>query len=486
MRSLVRNPLMILLAAIVVGSWMATTPSPGSAAGTVIFGADAGTDENGSDLQPLLDLEAEIGRQLDLVRVFLRWDDDFISAYLSEIENSDRILFVSVKAKNLDGSTISWRDIADATPGTALHDDMIEWVDRIEAWDGDVWFGFHHEPEGSGSAVNGDAADFKDAWRTFIGLFKDRNLAHVKYAWIMTYWSFATDPSDVKYADKWYPGDEYVDIITATAYNWDNCKGNDTDPWMPLTQIIEPMRQFGLAHPDKGLALAEWASTEKPSDNGAAKAAWIDDVAEMFQQPEWNQFVGLAYFNVFDDTYPNCLWELDSSTAAMEAFTAMGADPFYGGTGGDGTTTLPPSTTAPPGSTSTSAPPTTDPPGNPGPDGFYDVVSDNLFFDDIVWLAQSGITKGCNPPDNDMFCPTSHVTRAQMAAFLVRAVGYTADGGGNLFIDDDGLVFEADIDKLATAGVTKGCNPPINDEFCPNGDVTREVMAAFLHRALGD
>jgi hypothetical protein len=71
-----------------------------------------------------------------------------------------------------------------------------------------------------------------------------------------------------------------------------------------------------------------------------------------------------------------------------------------------------------------------------------------------------------------------------MAAFLVRALGYTDDGGGDLFTDDDDSIFESDIDKLATAGVTLGCNPPVNDMFCPGKAVTRGQMAAFLHRAL--
>ena len=109
----------------------------------------------------------------------------------------------------------------------------------------------------------------------------------------------------------------------------------------------------------------------------------------------------------------------------------------------------------------------------------------SIFKDDINRLAHSGITKGCNPPDNDHFCPTSNVTRGQMAAFLVRGLGYTADGGGDLFVDDTTSIFETNIDKLATAGVTRGCNPPANDHFCPTGYVTREQMAAFLHRALG-
>ncbi len=71
-----------------------------------------------------------------------------------------------------------------------------------------------------------------------------------------------------------------------------------------------------------------------------------------------------------------------------------------------------------------------------------------------------------------------------MAAFLVRALGLTDDGGGNLFTDDNGLVFEHNIDILATAGITKGCNAA-GDQFCPNDFVTRGQMAAFLHRADG-
>jgi hypothetical protein len=72
-----------------------------------------------------------------------------------------------------------------------------------------------------------------------------------------------------------------------------------------------------------------------------------------------------------------------------------------------------------------------------------------------------------------------------MAAFFVRAMGYEDDGGGDLFADDDGHQFESAIDRLATAGVTLGCNPPTNDSYCPDDLVTRGQMAAFFRRALG-
>ncbi|MEA2002073.1 MAG: S-layer homology domain-containing protein [Actinomycetota bacterium] len=115
--------------------------------------------------------------------------------------------------------------------------------------------------------------------------------------------------------------------------------------------------------------------------------------------------------------------------------------------------------------------------------GFNDVPDDDVFASDIAWLKDSGITKGCNPPTNDLFCPDATVTRGQFAAFLVRALGLTDVGDGDLFVDDDGSVFEVDIDRLATAGITKGCNPPTNDMFCPEQTLTRGQLAAFLRRA---
>ena len=114
--------------------------------------------------------------------------------------------------------------------------------------------------------------------------------------------------------------------------------------------------------------------------------------------------------------------------------------------------------------------------------GFRD-TSGSVHADGIDSLAHAGITSGCNPPTNDLFCPKSTVTRGQMAAFLNRALELPAETKDR-FVDDDTSVFEADIQALAAAGVTAGCNPPTNDKFCPNATVTRGQMAAFLVRAL--
>ena len=111
-------------------------------------------------------------------------------------------------------------------------------------------------------------------------------------------------------------------------------------------------------------------------------------------------------------------------------------------------------------------------------------VDASIFRPDIIWLAGEGITKGCNSAQT-LFCPNQPVTRGQMAAFLVRALNLTDQDPSIDFTDDNTSVFENDIEKLATAGITKGCNTT-QTLFCPNQPVTRGQMAAFLRRALAD
>ncbi|MGA9596197.1 MAG: S-layer homology domain-containing protein, partial [Acidimicrobiia bacterium] len=120
-------------------------------------------------------------------------------------------------------------------------------------------------------------------------------------------------------------------------------------------------------------------------------------------------------------------------------------------------------------------------------DGGRDWFTDddgNVFESDINKLAAAGVTRGCDPPDNTRFCPNDKVSRAEMAAFLVRGLGLTAGSGKDTFVDDNASIFEDDIDRLAAAGITRGCNPPTNDRFCPYADVRRDEMASFLARAL--
>lgn len=114
------------------------------------------------------------------------------------------------------------------------------------------------------------------------------------------------------------------------------------------------------------------------------------------------------------------------------------------------------------------------------PGGSFTDDDGNVHEGYIEAIAAAGITSGCNPPLSDRYCPERNVTRGEMAAFLVRALGLSNDGGKDWFTDDNGSPFESSINRLAAAGVTQGCG---SNRYCPAATVTRGEMAAFLVRA---
>jgi glucose/arabinose dehydrogenase len=106
---------------------------------------------------------------------------------------------------------------------------------------------------------------------------------------------------------------------------------------------------------------------------------------------------------------------------------------------------------------------------------FSDITSHG-FFNEILWLYYEGITGGCG---GGRFCPNGTVTREQMASFLARALRLPATTQ-DFFDDDEASQHEGDINRLAAAGITGGCD---TDRFCPRANVTRAQMASFLVRA---
>ena len=109
-------------------------------------------------------------------------------------------------------------------------------------------------------------------------------------------------------------------------------------------------------------------------------------------------------------------------------------------------------------------------------------TTDSVFYDDIERLASAGITRGCNPPTGDSYCPLRHSTRAEFAALLARALDLPHTGTDR-FVDDDSSIFENDLERLADAGILLGCNPPTNDRACPGSPISRAEVVALLQRS---
>ena len=119
-------------------------------------------------------------------------------------------------------------------------------------------------------------------------------------------------------------------------------------------------------------------------------------------------------------------------------------------------------------------------PPAPAQQRFADVPPSNVFYAFIEQMAQLGITVGCGGGN---YCPSQPVTREQMAAFIIRALGVPnpPPPAQQRFADvPPSNQFYPFIEEMAVRRITVGCAP---GSYCPSAPVTREQMAAFLTRA---
>ena len=111
---------------------------------------------------------------------------------------------------------------------------------------------------------------------------------------------------------------------------------------------------------------------------------------------------------------------------------------------------------------------------------FSDVRSDNPHAQAIARLADADVVQGRGDGTYD---PSGRVTRDQMASFIRRALehasGRSLPEARDTFIDDNGLVHEESIDRLAGIGVASGVG---GFDYRPRADVRRDAMASLLMR----
>jgi hypothetical protein len=104
----------------------------------------------------------------------------------------------------------------------------------------------------------------------------------------------------------------------------------------------------------------------------------------------------------------------------------------------------------------------------------------------IETIALEGVTLGCNPPLNDKYCPGKQVSRAEIAAFLLRTINQDESlpsYQGSFSDVPPGQWYTSYVEGLYQLGLTVGYG---DGTYGPTDPVARSQMAAFLLRALGE
>lgn len=108
---------------------------------------------------------------------------------------------------------------------------------------------------------------------------------------------------------------------------------------------------------------------------------------------------------------------------------------------------------------------------------FTDVNANDWFDDSVKYVYENGLMNGTSA---DKFSPNSSLTRAMLVTVLYRAEGSPATNKSIPFGDVDMGAYYADAVIWAKQnGIVNGVT---ENDFAPNANITREQIAAILHR----
>lgn len=217
----------------------------------------------------------------------------------------------------------TWEQVAATQPGSPLYQNIARWADTLKARGRHTLLAYHHEPELSPNTRFGTDAQYKQAYARVVSIFRARGATNVSFVWQMTDWAFRTSTADRQYAAKWYPGDSYVDVVGADAYNWYTC-GHGRGRWVPLETLFGPAVAFAKAH-GKQAALPEFGSV-----SDGRRAEWIATAGRYLAAND-QTVIAAFYFNHRPTNPANmeCTWPL-SNQGEFDSLGALASNPIFG------------------------------------------------------------------------------------------------------------------------------------------------------------
>lgn len=250
--------------------------------------------------------ETDLGRGLDINHHYAGWQNPFPEWQLDWDASEDRL------------SMVSWDGPSSMSAITSGNQDA--WIkaqaDSVRDFGKPVFIRWLWEMDTRKAQIETPAA-FVAAWRRLHDLFDERGATNALWTWCPTAWSFTTEA-----AQRYYPGDEYVDWICSDGYNW--APGRPDAQWRSFKDIFKDFYTWGAAH-NKPLMVGETGTEER---NAGEKAGWYSNIVPAMKS--YPMMKALVYF----DTATTDLaggwydWRPDSSNSSYDAYIGMAQDPY--------------------------------------------------------------------------------------------------------------------------------------------------------------
>jgi len=362
-------------------------------------------------------------------------------------------------------------------------DDKIAlWAGYFKNWAGTNKFAYLAllpEMNGPWVSYHSDGPTFKEAYKHIQSVFQNTGVPASAVQWVFV----PNGRNDAAYSyrafENYYPGDQYVDIVAFSAYNYGSCPVPAYD-WETFDIAMEPyLARMQAMAPSKPIFISQTGVLNKPLDAGDPtqnKSYWVKDI--FGKLADYPGVRAVLYFNKINTS------EVVGNCASPDYRI------YYGNsTGESGFLDTMKDTRF--GKWDISDPKWTNIAFNAPVYTFADVQpvhpfnggSNVWYYDSVLKLYNNGITGGCVTTPDLLYCPNDTVTRGQMAVFLEKGIhtsAFTPPDVAATFTDTVGHWAEDWIEALKSDGITGGCG---NNQYCPDDSVTRAQMAIFLLRA---
>jgi hypothetical protein len=248
-------------------------------------------------------LESTLGRRLDIVNTYRRWDEPIFND--SDVAFSRR------------GSTmmISWASGDTRSITSGRHDSLIQERARlVKAFGHPLLLRFRWEMDRPGLAASmWSPADYIAAWRHVRGIFDAERVTNVSWVWCPTAEGFGAG-----YAPPFYPGDDLVDWVCVDVYAGAQLTS--------MAELLRPVLRWAATHPRKPLMIGEFGVSRAWSAD--ARAGWLRGAALVFKANP--QIRAVLYFESDPDgNGPQQQFSLSADPPALAAFAQLAREPYF-------------------------------------------------------------------------------------------------------------------------------------------------------------
>jgi hypothetical protein len=318
-------------ATAVTGALLSTQVIPAAANATIGWGMHAGPSKkipNKDNRQYIADAESLIQRKFVYdPRYYIFGVEPIISARENWAKSVGKTPFIHLDMGGCFTSGCmsrpTWAQVASGTYDSYL----TQQAGLLKNFGSRVILNYGNEANLQ-SQNRGTPQQYKAAFNHIVSVFRNAGVSNVSYALTITNTVFIKGQ-----ADTWYPGDNTVDIIAPTGYNWACVPGQPNfgkpscgQRWKSFQAAFSAPYAYTVRH-GKTMMVAETGSAEDPYHAGR-KAQWILDMAHTAKG--WPALRGIIWFQAGQRLD---YWKINSSQSALDAYICVGHDPAFGGGG---------------------------------------------------------------------------------------------------------------------------------------------------------